>query len=71
MPLLKSNAIAPRLWRSRGVTAPLPPAAGRLDHADGGVLHMLALFFGHFQLGEVIGSIFIDVEEDVFADGGS
>jgi len=48
-----------------------PRLVGGLDHADGAVLHLLALFFGHFQLWKVIRSVFIDIEEDVFADAGS
>jgi len=45
--------------------------ASGLDHTDGGVLHLLALFFGDFELREVVGAVFIDVEEDVFADAGA
>ena len=47
------------------------PCAEQLDHADGSVLHLFALFFGHFQLRKVIRSVFVDIEEDVFADTGS
>jgi len=32
-------------------TGPTPSGGGGLGHANGGVLHLLALFFGHFQLG--------------------
>ena len=42
-----------------------------LDHADGRLLHLAALVFSHFQLRQIVRSVFVNVEEDVFADTGS
>ena len=58
------------LYRLKSIDL-FPPGVARLDHADGGLLHLATLLWGHFQLRQMVGSVFVDVEEDVLADAGS
>ncbi len=58
------HEVSPPHWRWCCAVTPL-------DHTNSGVLHLLALFFGDFQLRQVVRPVFVDVEKDVFPDAGS